>query len=41
MQGHILNGDALAEKFPLIGKKIICRECMMDAPADAEDEPVF
>jgi hypothetical protein len=30
---HILNGDALQERFPqeIMGEKIITRECLMDA----------
>lgn len=35
---HILNGDALAEKFPysLSGKKIVARECLVDGPVSAD-----
>lgn len=33
---HILNGDALNERFPtaIFGKKIIFRECFVDGPVD-------
>ncbi len=40
MEFHILNGDALAEKFPrkdLDTAIIICRECLIDGPSDAPD----
>jgi hypothetical protein len=34
MTYHILNGDALAERFPdsIIGDRIIMRECLVDGP---------
>jgi hypothetical protein len=33
---HILNGDALADRFPseIEGSKIICRECLCEGPVD-------
>ncbi len=40
---HILNGDALAERFPsaLPGQRIICRECLIDGPVSAPDRETF
>jgi hypothetical protein len=32
MEAHILNGDALAEKFPIAGEVIVCREAFIDGP---------
>lgn len=31
---HILNGDALAERFPeeIMGQTLVCRECLIDGP---------
>ena len=39
MKYHILNGDALRERFPtsLPGEIIVCRECLVDGPVNAED----
>lgn len=36
---HILNGDALAEQFPIgiNGVKIVLRECLVDGPVDADN----
>ena len=34
---HILNGDALAERFDLEGEKIVCRECLVDGDTNAEN----
>jgi hypothetical protein len=36
MQVHVLNGDALAEKFSIPGKIIIWRECLIEGPVSAE-----
>lgn len=41
MEVHLLNGDALAEKFPLPGEIVICRECMMDGPSNENDQSLF
>lgn len=41
MELHVLNGDALAEKFPFAGEKIICREALVDGPVDARDLDSF
>ncbi|HEY0742999.1 MAG TPA: hypothetical protein VGD40_16130 [Chryseosolibacter sp.] len=41
MELHVLNGDALAEKFPFAGEKIICREALIDGPVDARDLDSF
>lgn len=40
---HILNGDALAERFPahIQGEKQIARECVIDGPTDAPDLEAF
>lgn len=41
---HILNGDALAERFPkdhILGKQIITRECLMDGPVGEKDPHRF
>ena len=38
METHILNGDALAEKFPIAGEVIVCREALIDGPVDATGE---
>jgi hypothetical protein len=38
---HVLNGDALAEKFPLSGEIIVCREAMIDGPVDATTSEEF
>jgi hypothetical protein len=41
MDIHILNGDALAEKFTLPGKQIIFRECLIDGPAQSDSVEAF
>jgi hypothetical protein len=43
MEYHILNGDALAEKFPaaLNGKRIVCRECLVDGPLEGDSPGAF
>ena len=41
MEAHVLNGDALAEKFCIAGERIVCREVMIDGPTDAETEEQF
>ena len=35
---HILNGDALLQQWPsvLVGEKIVCRECFIDGPVQAD-----
>lgn len=38
MEIHVLNGDALAKNFPVSGEVIVCREAMIEGPADANDE---
>jgi hypothetical protein len=41
---HILNGDALAEKFPkeaLEGECIVFRECLVEGPLDGETPAAF
>ena len=37
-QYHILNGDALKERFPdqISGEIIVCRECLVDGPVNGE-----
>jgi hypothetical protein len=35
METHVLNGDALAEKFPMEGDLVVCRECLIDGPVAA------
>jgi hypothetical protein len=35
MEIHVLNGDALASKFPLPGEVVVCRECMVVGPKSA------
>lgn len=35
MDIHVLNGDSLADKFPLAGEVIVCREVLMDGPVQA------
>ena len=40
MSFHILNGDSLAQTFAqsnIPGHRIICRECLIDGPAQAAD----
>lgn len=40
---HILNGDALRERFPgkLTGKQLVCRECFVEGPVDELDLQPF
>ncbi len=40
---HILNGDALQERFPksLKGKQLVCRECLVEGPVNAIDLKTF
>lgn len=40
---HILNGDALLERFPrsLKGKQLVCRECLVEGPVSAIDLKTF
>jgi hypothetical protein len=38
MEVHILNGDALAVKFPIAGEVIICREAMINGPVHSNGE---
>jgi hypothetical protein len=38
MELHILNGDALAEKFPIAGEVIVCREALINGPVDSNGE---
>lgn len=37
MEIQVLNGDALAEKFPIAGEIIVCREAIIDGPTNASD----
>lgn len=38
MEIHVLNGGALAEKFPdLNGQQVICREALIDGPVHADN----
>ncbi len=41
MKFHILNGDALAGNFKLIGEKIICRECIIEGETSANSLDEF
>jgi hypothetical protein len=41
MEAHVLNGDALAEKFPVEGDVVICRECLIDGPVKAASTEEF
>lgn len=43
MEYHVLNGDALAEKFPqaLNGQRIVCRECLVDGPLEGSTLNAF
>ena len=41
MDVHVLNGDALAEKFPFPGEIIVCREALVDGPVDARTCDAF
>jgi hypothetical protein len=36
METHVLNGDALAEKFLLEGELIICHEALIEGPVSAK-----
>jgi len=40
---HILNGDALLERFPteLSGEQIVMRECLVDGPIEGETPAEF
>ena len=40
---HVLNGDALFERFPqeIMGEKIVIRECLMDGPTNAANWEEF
>jgi len=41
---HILNGDALAEKFPkeaVEGERIVLRECLVEGPVDGDTPAAF
>lgn len=42
-QYHILNGDALAERFPkdIKGERIVFRECLVDGPVASSLEQLF
>lgn len=37
----MLNGDWLAEKFPLDGEIVICREALIDGPVSEKSEELF
>jgi hypothetical protein len=41
MEIHVLNGDALREKFPYDEKVIICRECLIEGPVSADNMDQF
>ena len=41
MDIHVLNGDALRQKFPLPGKIAICREALIDGPSSASSTDQF
>lgn len=44
MSCHVLNGDALAEKFPsteLPGALLVCRECLIEGPLDGDCPTTF
>jgi hypothetical protein len=38
MEAHILNGDALAGKFPVAGEVIVCREALINGPVHSNGE---
>lgn len=40
---HILNGDALLERFPeeITGDILVCRECLIDGPLTGKNLPKF
>lgn len=41
MDAHVLNGDALKEKFKLEGQVIVARECLMEGPVKASSQEEF
>jgi len=41
MEVHVVNGDALAHKFPVPGTVIVCRECLMEGPVSATIDESF
>jgi hypothetical protein len=41
MDTHILNGDALANKFGLPGRQIVFRECLIDGPSSSDSLQEF
>jgi hypothetical protein len=41
MELHVLNGDALAQKFTMSNNVVICREALIDGPVNTEDEEGF
>jgi hypothetical protein len=41
MDVHVLNGDALAKKFPVDGSVIICREALIEGPVQADSIEEF
>lgn len=41
MEVHVLNGDALAEIFPIHGHVVVCRECLIEGPVQANDLEQF
>jgi hypothetical protein len=41
MEAHVLNGDALAEKFPFPDNIIVCRECLIDGPINISPLNLF
>lgn len=41
MEAHVLNGDALLEKFSIAGEIIVCREALIDGPVMASDDKTF
>jgi hypothetical protein len=38
MEAHVLNGDALAEKFPVAGEVVVCREALINGPVHSRGE---
>src|SRR5688500_4821089 len=41
MEVHVLNGDALAYKFPVEGQVVVAREAMVDGPVQADSIEAF
>jgi len=41
MEVHVLNGDALRDKFRLDGQVIVCRECLIEGPVRADSLEQF